>query len=281
MSTRRPTPVNTIALTLAALVGLGALAGCSGSGGSAPPTATASGKAAPSAGSSPGASPLAASVAKSAPALLHGALAALRSGGSVHVDITVALPGASIVESDDATASGGRQIMSIGQSAHATILFIAGVGYVKADAKGLNGFFGVPQLQAEQFADRWIAVRHGDKIGQTTYADLTAGITLSSVASELEPASASTPKLAPANTINGQRVVAVQAPAQVSGLTSKATETLDVTDNSLLRPVQVKMVAGRSYSSTMSFTHWGETLHLSAPSGAVPASAVTPASVTA
>jgi len=169
--------------------------------------------------------------------------------------------------------------MSIGQAAHATILFIAGVGYVNADAKGLNGFFGVPQLQAKQFADRWIALRHGDKLGQTTYDDLTAGITLSSVASELEPAS--TPKLAPSNTINGQRVVAVQAPAQVSGLTSKATETLDVTDNSLMRPVLAKVVAGGGYSSQMSFTHWGETLHLSAPSSAVPASSVTPASVTA
>jgi hypothetical protein len=279
MRTRRQTRVNTITLTLTALLGLGALTGCSGSG-SAPPTATASGgKAASSAGSSPGASPLAASVAKSAPALLHGALAALRSGGSVHIDITVTLPGASIVESDDATASGGRQIMSIGQAAHATILFIAGVGYVKADAKGLNGFFGVPQPQAEQFAGRWIALRRGDKLGQTTYDDLTAGITLSSVASELEPVS--TPKLAPPTTINGQRVVAVQAPAKASGVTSKATETLDVTDNSLLRPVRAKVVAGGSYSSQISFTHWGETLHLSAPSSAVPASSVAPASVTA
>src|SRR5262249_30350836 len=159
---------------------------------------------------------------------------------SVHVDITVTLPGASIVQSDDATAGGGRQVMSIGQAAHATILFIAGVGYVKADAKGLNGFFGVPEPQAEQFAGQWIAVRRGEKLGQTTYGDLTAGITLSSVASELAPAS--TPKLAPPSTVNGQRVVAVQAPAQVSGLASKATETLDVTDNSLLRPVLVKVV---------------------------------------
>jgi hypothetical protein len=279
MGTRRQTRVSTITLTLTALLGLGTLTGCSGSG-SAPPTATASGgKTASSAGSSPGASPLAASVARSAPALLRGALAALRSGGTVHVDITTTLPGASIVQSDDATANGGRQIMSIGQAAHATILFIAGVGYVDADAKGLNGFFGVPQLQAEKFAGRWIALRRGDKLGQTTYDDLTAGITLSSVASELE--AASTPKLAPPNTINGQRVVAVQAPVQVSGQTSKATETLDITDNSLLRPVLAKVVADGSYSSQISFSHWGETLHLSAPSGTVPASSVTSAPVVA
>jgi hypothetical protein len=279
MDTRRQTRVNTITLTLTALLGLGALTGCSGNG-SAPSTVTASsGKAASSAGSSPGASPLAASVAKSAPALLRGALAALRSGGSVHVDDTTTLPGGSIVQSDDSTASGGRQVMSIGQAAHATILFIAGVGYVDADAGGLNGFFGVPQPQAEQFAGRWIAVRRGDKLGQTTYDDLTAGITLSSVASELE--AASTPKLAPPSTINGQRVVAVQAPVQVSGQTSKTTETLDITDNSLLRPVQAKMVAGASYSSQISFSHWGETLHLSAPSSTIPASSVRSAPVVA
>jgi hypothetical protein len=266
MSTRRQTRINATAFTISALLGLGALAGCSGGGSnSAPPAPTTS-------ASQTGPAP----AAKSAPALLHGALAALRSGGSVHVDITQTLPGGSVVDSDDATASGGRQIMSLGRVAHATILFIAGVGYVNADANGLVGFFDVPQPQAAQFAGRWIALRRGDKLGMSSYDDVTSGITLSSVATELEPTG--TPKLAAPTTIAGQRVAAVQAPAQVSGLTSKATEMLYITDNSLLRPVLSEVVAGSSYKFGVSFSHWGEKLHLTAPANAIPASSVTPAS---
>lgn len=279
MSTRRQTRINATALTISALLGLGALAGCSGGGGNpAPPSPTTSAsQTGPTAGSAaPAARPLATPAAKSAPALLHGALAALRSAGSVHVDITQTLPGGSVVDSDDATAGGGRQIMSLGRVAHATILFIAGVGYVNADANGLVGFFDVPQPQAAQFAGRWIALRRGDKLGMSSYDDVTSGITLSSVASELEPAG--TPKLAAPTTIAGQRVAAVQAPAHVSGLTSKATEMLYITDNSLLRPVLSEMVAGSSYKFQVSFSHWGEKLHLTAPANAIPASSVTPAS---
>lgn len=48
--------------------------------------------------------------------------------------------------------------MTVNKTEHLTILFIAGVAYVQADANGL-GFFGVPQSQAEQVARKRITLR--------------------------------------------------------------------------------------------------------------------------
>jgi hypothetical protein len=76
----------------------------------------------------------------------------------VHVDVSSTTSAGSIGYSDDATASGGRQIVTVNKTEHLTILFIAGVAYVQADANGL-GFFGVPQSQAEQFARKRISSR--------------------------------------------------------------------------------------------------------------------------
>src|SRR5580692_3228268 len=181
MSTHRQTPANAITLTIAALLGLGALAGCSG-GGASPaasgranqtgPTSHAGSSAGPSgssAGSASGAPAAASPAGKSAPVLVRDTLAALRAGGSVHVDMTDTSPQSSLVYSDDATAGGGRQVITIDRTGHATILFIAGVGYVQANARGLAAIFNVPQQLASQFAEQWIALRPGEKLGLSTY----------------------------------------------------------------------------------------------------------------
>lgn len=253
----------------AALVGLGALAGCtSGGTSSAAPT----GGAAASAGHA-----AATPVVRSASALLRDAQAAVRSAGSVHAEFSVSTAGNSIIMSDDDTTDGGRQVMTVDKVGHATILFIAGVGYVQANALGLQGFFGVPQAQAEEFAGQWIALRPGNKLGTNTYADVTDGITLSSVAGELAPSG--TPSLAAPTTIGGQRVLAVKAPLP-SGAQAPAGAlgVLYVTNDARLRPVQEDAVHAGSYKYQVSFSRWGEPVHLAAPSNSIPATDVTPTS---
>ena len=294
MSTHRQTQANAITLTIAALLGLGALAGCSGSGAASPaasglasqtgPTSHAGSSAGPSAGpsgssagSASGAPTAASTAGKSAPVLLRDTLAALRAGGSVHVDMTYNSPQSSAVYSDDATASGGRQVITIDRTGHATILFIAGVGYVQANASGLAALFNVPKQLADQFAGQWIALRPGEKLGLSTYDDVTAGITLSSVATEL--GQNGPPTLAAPAIVAGQRVVGVQVPLPAGQqLPGTARDVLYITDNSLLRPVLSEVTNAGSYKYQMSFSHWGETLNLTAPANAVPASSVTPAS---
>ena len=173
MSTHRPPYPNAVKLTVSALLGLGMLAGCTSAGGGASPTASAPSSAAAAAG-------------MSAAALLSAARAAVTSGGSVHLDITAKSPNGTEAFSDDATASGGRQVITFDGTGHATILLIDGVDYVQADAATLQGFFQASPQQAVQAAGQWISVRQGEKLGASTYDDITAGITLSSVAQELQ-----------------------------------------------------------------------------------------------
>ena len=261
---RRPRP-NAIALTASALLGLGVLAGCTSGGGSASPSG-ASTPAAPAGSATPAAS----APAMSAPRLLSAALAALRAGGSVHVDMSSVAHGGSVVFSDDATGSGGRQVITIDGTGHATILLIDGVDYVRADAQALHAFFEATLPQAERAAGQWISLHPGEKLGASTYDDVTAGITLASVATELvvgRPLS----KTAPA-TVAGRPVIGVQAPLPASDGLPGAKLVLYLTDDSALRPVRYELVGGGSTQNTISFSRWGERLSLTAPPNAIPAS---------
>ena len=84
-----------------------------------------------------------------------------------------------------------------------TILLIHGVGYVQANLSAMEDFFGVPQPQSEQYAGKWIEIRPGEKLGESSYDDITAGITLQSVAStdlaEGSPLSLVKPTMSPAS----------------------------------------------------------------------------------
>ena len=270
MNAHRQARVNAITLTVSALLGLGVLAGCtSGASSVAPPSATATAAQATPAGSVS---------ALSAARLQSAALAAVRAGGSVHVDITSHGANGSVTFSDDATANGGRQAITFAGTGHATILLIDGVDYVRADAQALHGFFQASLSQAERAAGRWISLHPGEKLGASTYDDVTAGITLASVATELEvgrPLS----KTAPA-TVAGQPVIGVQAPLPASDGLPGAKLVLYVTDDSALRPVRYELVGAGSTQNTISFSRWGERLSLTAPPNAVPASSVMAGSVT-
>jgi hypothetical protein len=270
VNTHRPAQANAIARTASVLLGLGMLAGCTSGGGSAaPPAATAS---------TARAAPAASAPAMSAARLLSAALAAVRAGGSVHVDITSDAPDGSVAFSDDATSGGGRQVVTFDGTGHATILLVGGVDYVRADAQALQGFFQTTLSQAEQAADQWISLRPGESLGASTYDDVTAGITLSSVATELQVGSPLS-KTAPA-TVAGQPVIGVQAPLPASDGLSGAKTVLYVTDNSALRPVRYELVGGGSTKNEISFSRWGERLDLAAPTNAIPASSLAGGSVT-
>lgn len=274
MATNQRSRTVSAALTISVLTGVILLAGCSGSGTSAAPPATA--RPAGSAPSATTAAPATAAPATLPPAALYqAALTALRSGVAVHIDITESTPNGSVDFSDDASATGGRQVITIDKVGHATILLIGGVDYVQANALALEGFFLLSPDLAEQVAGRWIELRAGEKLGESTYDDVTAGITLSSVASELTLSGTLT--AAKPTTIDGQPVDGVQAPAPASDkLPAGARNVLYVTDNSLHRPVVLEVQGGGDYTNEMSFSQWGEQVSLTAPTTTIPASQITP-----
>jgi hypothetical protein len=284
------------ALPLAAVASLLAgaclLAGCTGSGAtsssSAGPSsagsnsaggsgAGASSPAGGAAGSPAGTAPAATTPATTAPpapgsaaAALAAALAALKSGRAVHVDITNEGPQGSVTFSDEATTNGGRQVITTSGGGHVTILSIAGTMYVTGDSAGLVGFMGVPTDQAARLADQWISVRPGQSLGQNTYSDIADGITLSSVASEIQvdsPLTLTAPMIA-----DGQRVVGVQGSAPAGQQTpGTARVTLDVMASGTPLPVLYTASAAGGYQTRIAFSQWGEAVALTVPAGAIPA----------
>jgi hypothetical protein len=257
---------------LATLAGLALLAGCSGTKTVPAPTAPASSgpvssapaRSSPAANTPPAASPAATAPSPgSATAVVAASLAALKAGRAVHITISTVLSNGSITYSDDATADGGRQYITLSTGGHVTVLYVGGVGYVQGDAQGLAGFMDVPLSQAQSLAGQWIAVHPGQELGGSSYADIIAGITLSSVASEIA-LDAPLTLTAPA-TVAGQRAIGVQGhPPASEQLPASARVTLDVTAAGS-RPLRETVVASGGFTSTTTFSDWGESVPLSAP----------------
>lgn len=202
-------------------------------------------------------------------------LAALKAGRAVHITISTTLSNGSITYSDDATADGGRQYITLSTGGDVTVLYVGGVGYVKGSAQGLAGFMQVPLAQAQSLAGQWIAVHPGQELGGSSYADIVAGITLSSVASEIALAAPLT-LTAPA-TVAGQRAIGVlgRVPASQQPPAS-ARVTLDVAA-ARSRPLRETVVASGGYKSVTTFSDWGESVSLAAPAHPVAPAASPPA----
>jgi len=202
-------------------------------------------------------------------------LAALKAGRAVHVTISTVLSNGTITYSDDSAPAGGRQYITLSTGGNVSILYVGGVGYVEGNAQGLVGFMDLPVSQAQSVAGQWIAVHPGQALGSNSYADIVDGITLSSVASEIALTAPLT-LTAPA-TVAGQRAVAVQGRAAASQqLPASARVTLDVAAAGS-RPLRETVVAGDGFTSTTTFSDWGESLPLSPPRDSIAPVASPPA----
>jgi hypothetical protein len=272
------------ASTLATLAGVALLAGCSGTKpapvptapGSSGPVSSASAGSSPAANTSAAASPAATAASPgSATAVVAASLAALKAGRTVHITIRTVLSNGSITYSDDATADSGRQYITLSTGGKVTVLYVGGVGYVEGNAQGLAGFMAVPLSQAQSLAGQWIAVHPGQELGESSYADIVAGITLSSVASEIA-LNAPLTLTAPAS-VAGQRAIGVQGRAPASEqLPASARVTLDVAAAGS-RPLRETVVASGGLTSTTTFSDWGESVQLSPPQHPIAPAASPPA----
>jgi hypothetical protein len=207
--------------------------------------------------------------------VLAGAIAALKSGRAVHIDITNEGPQGTTTFSDESTTNGGRQLITTSNGGHVTILYIAGTAYVTGNNVGLVGFLGLSAAEAARVADRWVSVRPGQSLGQNAYSDIADGITLSSVATEIQvdsPLTLTAPTIA-----DGQRVVGVQGSAPAGQQTPGAARvTFDVMAGGTPLPVLYTASGAGGYQTRMAFSRWGETVSLTAPAGALPATSTEP-----
>jgi len=168
----------------------------------------------------------------------------------------------------DAGRNDGHQTIVTGTSALEVELLPDGRAFVRGNAGGLQQTVGLPAAVATAYANRWISVASSDPL----YAPMTQLITLRGILSQLSPSGtldASTP-----GKIAGHEVIGVRG--GLPGTSAKGVSGTAVLYVSTSNPtVPVGFTGQASNSSTAvndvgAFTHWGESLHLPAPAGAVP-----------
>ncbi len=209
---------------------------------------------------------------KSAAEVLATSIGAARAQGSVHL-AAVESNGASAIGSYDISATVGAQTVSGGAQGNATLLVMPGMAYLKGDAAFLHNSLGLGVSAAGKYAGQWISFKPGDP----GYAQVVSGDTLSSALSEASPTG--TLGLTPSLTVDGQQVVGVTGglPTDATRSGAVGSVTLYVSTAAPYLPVEVVTngtLAGQRGTSTVTFSHWGEPVSVTAPAGATPFSSL-------
>lgn len=195
------------------------------------------------------------------------ALAAAQAAGSVHVDMVSSSASGRVVYSTDVSSTAGRQVITVA-GGEATVLDVAGVGYVSGNPAALVGFFGFPPSASARLTGRWVSFRSG----QPYYQQVVDAVTLGSALGVVRLSGRLSSK--GMESVGGQRVVGVRGIApSVPGVPAGTKATLYVTTTGRLLPVSYQEVSGSTRLSAV-FSRWGEKVSVAAPRDAVPITSV-------
>ena len=203
--------------------------------------------------------------------LARTALASTIDGGSFHYVSRFAQKGQkSQTTVGDAGMSTGRQVITIGSDSF-TILVNGAACYFQGDANQMEEQLGLPSAIATAHAGQWISLAPGDLPYPSVYVAVT---TRSAIKSNI----AFTPRHESGKSKRaGYRVLGITGPMVnqvVSGQLERAkgTANLYVTTSRPHLPVQYTengTVNKVKSSLVMTFSRWGEPVHVTAPKGAV------------
>ena len=241
----------------AALSSMALLVGC-GSGSTGP-----SARPSLSARPSSSATPLA---GQSAGQIIAEAIGAVRAAGSVHVVAHDASSSKSVTFIDDISATAGREEIRTNGGGRATFLLIAGVGYLRGNAAALERYYEIPAPVAARLSGRWISIHHGDRGYQPLTSQLRFPGFIDLIAIEAPLARRGS------SLVGGQPAVGVQGTASAaSGAPAGSKATLYVASTG--RPIPLSLVGTfRGVRVRVTFSNWGEALHLAPPVNSIPAS---------
>jgi hypothetical protein len=121
--------------------------------------------------------------------------------------------------------------------------------------------------QASRYPGRWISIPHS----AAAYPTVSAGVTLPSLLRVLYPKGAA---VRVAGKVGGRQVVGLRKHARHAGV--GYTETLWAQAHGRPLPVEdYSMAPSKGYWQRVTLSRWNESVQVSAPTGAVPISAVT------
>jgi hypothetical protein len=234
------------------------LAGCGGIGDPARPS--------PSARPSSSAASLA---GQSAEQIMAEAVRAVRAAGSARVVSRVAGGSKTVTFIDDISATTGRELIRTNGGGRATLLLIAGVGYLRGNAAAWEHYYGARARAAARLSGHWISLHRGDR----DFRRLTSQLSFSSVIHDISleaPLARRGSRL-----VGNQPAVAVQGtPSAASGAPAGSKATLYVASTGRPLPLALEGdTPGTRFRET--FSKWGEALHLAPPLNSLSASSLT------
>lgn len=204
--------------------------------------------------------------ASQASALYREALAATRQAAGFHyVADTVGLETQHVV--GDAGASGGTQAITFDStygSEQFNLVLVGQTVYFQGNTPAIEDQLGVSAAKAPSLDGQWVSVSPGDG----PYTVLQPGITTADQAQEMTLVPTS---MTPFTASGGVSAIRLTGTVPPQGGAPAATGHLDITAGSHepITYVEALSAAGRTVTSTTSFTRWGTAPAVAAPSGAV------------
>jgi hypothetical protein len=205
--------------------------------------------------------------------LLQAALASATRVDAFHYVATSSLSGSQGYTQrtvGDAGPDSGKQVITVGAQRF-VVLVIGTACYLKGNAAALTANLGLSSTAASAHAQQWISLARTDAPYASVYAAVTARSALSDNVT-IKPQTVSAP-----TRLAGRRVVTIAgtiAPITIGGQREapKGRSTLAVRASTPHLPVRYTQRGTQGHqqtTSTVTFSHWGEAVNVSAPSGAV------------
>jgi hypothetical protein len=164
----------------------------------------------------------------------------------------------------DSTRASAEQTVAIGKE-RVSIVLSDDTVYFSGNTQGLVNYFGLAKAAAATLADRWVSASPSD----SAYPSLAAGLTLSSALKEVSP-TGSLAKGKP-RTVNGEPTTSLTG----TGPTGIARVTLFVAAHGKSLPVEAVGSGGSAQKASgeiVTFSRWGEAVHVPVPSESIPIS---------
>lgn len=196
--------------------------------------------------------------------ILTSAIASAKKAGSVRVTVHFFSGQTTGELVQDSARASAEQTVAIGKE-RVSIVLSKGTVYFSGNTQGLVNYFGLTKAVATTLADRWISASSSD----SAFPSLVAGLTLSSALKEVSP-TGSVVK-GKRRTVDGQTTTSLSG----TGPAGVARVTLFVAAHGKSLPVEAVGSGGSAKKASgeiVTFSRWGEAVHVPVPSESIPIS---------
>ncbi len=210
---------------------------------------------------------LASTQASSPAQLLVASLAACRAQHSVQWASSASLNGETGTIKTNAGRTSGIQFITVtksGSTGHVTIELMKNTGYLKGDSFALQVYMGFKPSDAKKEANRWLSLAPSNM----DFSAVTAGLTMTSTASELEMTGPFT--ATPRSIVLGEHVIGVKGMSKPQpGGVPAFKSVVYMRAAGLPLPVEDTQLY-EGHTSITTYRNWNESVVLQKPTGAVP-----------